>query len=395
MDPHAAAVADSSHSSTQATPIRLALAGFAALAIAMGVGRFAFTPILPVMLHDAHLALAQGGWLASANYAGYLAGALGAIVFRARPEYMIRTGLVATGIATLAMGLLHALPLWILLRFLAGVASAWVMIGVSAWSMERLAGFQRPFLQNLVFSGVGIGIAGAGLACIGLMNLSAGSASMWISLGSASLAVAGLAWRVFAAPAQVAVAAPAHAAHTPFRWNGDAIRLVCCYGIFGFGYIIPATFLPVMAKEALHGAASFAWSWPVFGLAAAVSTLAVAALRKRFSNRRVWAASHLVMAAGIVLPVAWRSPVAVFAAALCVGGTFMVITLVALLEAREAARDHAGVVIASMTAAFATGQIIGPLTVGAGGAGFSTGLLAAAAMLAGSTFLLKRRQARI
>ncbi|RJG09534.1 YbfB/YjiJ family MFS transporter [Massilia cavernae] len=393
MDPHPPALSASRTHAANPTSISLALASLAALAIAMGVGRFAFTPILPVMLNDASLALAQGGWLASANYAGYLVGALVAIVFRTRPEQMIRAGLLATGLATLAMGLIHAFPAWMLLRFLAGVASAWVMIAVSAWSMVRLAVFQRPFLQNLVFSGVGIGIALAGLACIGLMRLDAGSTSMWIGLGAVSLAVTGLAWRVFSSTSPAKAAAPANAPSKPFHWNANTIRLVACYGIFGFGYIIPATFLPVMAKEALHGSAAFAWSWPVFGLAAAISTLAVAPLRKHFSNRRLWAASNLVMAAGIVLPVAWPHALSVFAAALCVGGTFMVITLVALLEARQAAQEHAGVVIASMTAAFATGQIIGPLTVGAGGAGFSGGLLAAAAMLAGSTLLLKRRPA--
>ena len=57
-------------------PEAIALAGLAALAVAMGIGRFAFTPLLPMMQADAGLTLAQGGWLASANYAGYLAGAL-------------------------------------------------------------------------------------------------------------------------------------------------------------------------------------------------------------------------------------------------------------------------------------------------------------------------------
>ena len=86
-------------------PATLALAGLAALAVAIGIGRFAFTPILPMMREDAGLSLAQGGWLASANYAGYLLGALWAAVQPARAAVAIRAGLVAIGIATLAMSL--------------------------------------------------------------------------------------------------------------------------------------------------------------------------------------------------------------------------------------------------------------------------------------------------
>src|SRR3546814_16415570 len=60
----------------------LAFSGLVALAVAMGIGRFAFTPLLPMMQNDAGLALTQGGWLASANYLGYLIGALAAGMLR-------------------------------------------------------------------------------------------------------------------------------------------------------------------------------------------------------------------------------------------------------------------------------------------------------------------------
>ena len=56
------------------SPSVVALTGLAALGIAMGIGRFAFTPILPMMQQDAAVSVAAGGWLASANYVGYLLG---------------------------------------------------------------------------------------------------------------------------------------------------------------------------------------------------------------------------------------------------------------------------------------------------------------------------------
>src|SRR5262245_888003 len=73
----------------------IAVAGLLALAVAIGIGRFAFTPLLPMMQEDAGLSVADGGWLASANYAGYLLGALAAMAVSARAATAIRGGLLA------------------------------------------------------------------------------------------------------------------------------------------------------------------------------------------------------------------------------------------------------------------------------------------------------------
>ncbi|WP_151638013.1 YbfB/YjiJ family MFS transporter [Noviherbaspirillum aerium] len=391
MNPHSSpASVPGSRTSSAATGLLSALAGLAALAVAMGIGRFAFTPVLPMMLQDASLSLAAGSWLASANYVGYLLGALSAMRIRLRPETAIRGGLLVIGISTLAMAAHLPLAVWAALRLLAGIASAWVLISVSAWCMENLSRYQRPFLNSVVFAGVGTGIAAAGLLCLGLMRAQAASPTAWLCLGVLSVGVTLLIWRVFhAQPQEVSQtmqaapsAAAAGTAGDGFRWNARAVRLVACYGIFGFGYIIPATFIPVMAKQALQGSDAFGWSWPVFGLAAALSTLGVAALVSRMGNRRLWMACHFIMAAGILAPVLWTGLPAIFAAALCVGGTFMVITLAALQEAKRSAGRNATVLLAAMTSAFAAGQIVGPLTVGAGS--FSGGLIVAAVLLAAS-----------
>src|SRR5256885_2036549 len=131
-----------------------ALAGLAALAVAMGIGRFAFTPMLPMMQADAGLSVAQGGWLASAHYVGYLLGALWAAAMPMRATIAIRAGLVAIAAATLAMSFQTGILGWAVLRAIAGVASAWVLIYTSAWCLERLA---SPIHKATVFAGVGAG----------------------------------------------------------------------------------------------------------------------------------------------------------------------------------------------------------------------------------------------
>ncbi|MEK6245262.1 MAG: YbfB/YjiJ family MFS transporter [Pseudomonadota bacterium] len=375
--------------------MRIALAGLAALAVAMGIGRFAFTPILPMMQQDAGLSVAGGGWLASANYLGYLAGALWAGATRANAATAIRAGLAAIGVATLAMALDAGFAAWAVLRVIAGVASAWVLIHTSAWCLERLAprGLERsapparPILAGVLFAGVGVGIIAAGSLCVILMAARAGSAIAWLVLGIVSLATTVAVWSIFDFSNE-----KEKTFNDPHRWTWEQARLVLAYGAYGFGYIIPATFLPVMAREVVSDPAVFGWAWPVFGAAAALSTLGVALLSGRYGNRAAWIGSQLAMALGVAAPVFWPGIGGIVLAALCVGGTFVVITMVGLQEARTVAGPQAARLMAAMTAAFAAGQIAGPLSVSlmvSAGGGFSAALLIASGVLvAGSGALL-------
>jgi len=383
-------------SAMRSTPARgpsataVAVAGLTALAVAMGIGRFAFTPILPMMQEDAGVSIAEGGWLASANYLGYLLGALSVVAVRIRAARAIRGGLVTIGLATLGMGLQDSFAVWIVLRALAGIASAWVLICVSAWCLARLEPVRRPLLDSTVFAGVGAGIALAGATCLAFMRVHASSARVWVVFGVVSLVLSVVIWPVFGAADRVPARRPPRRA---FAWDRDAIRLTVCYGAFGFGYIIPATFLPVMARQAIKDPAVFGLSWPMFGAAAVASTLLTTVVRRLVTNRRVWIASHLVMALGVALPVIWPGIVATMLAALCVGGTFMVITMVGMQEAREVAGAGATCLMAAMTSAFALGQIAGPISVsfihGAGG-DFSAALLVACVALVTSAYALSR-----
>src|SRR6266850_507918 len=241
-----------------------ALAGLAALAVAIGIGRFAFTPILPMMQVDAGLSITEGAWLASANYVGYLLGAVSVMAVPIRAAIGIRGGLVTIGLATLSMGLQEHFAAWIVLRALAGVASAWVLICTSAWCLERLAPVRRPVLESTVFAGVGAGIAIAGVACLAFMHLHTTSTRVWIVFGLGSLVLSAVIWPVFG----VGDRAPLTSRRQPrraFTWDREWIRLTLCYGTFGFGYIIPATFLPVMARQAIQNPGIFGLSWPMFG----------------------------------------------------------------------------------------------------------------------------------
>ena len=355
----------------------------------MGIGRFAFTPILPMMQQDAGVSIAAGAWLASANYLGYLLGALSVMAVPIGAERAIRGGLVTIGLATLGMGVHDHFAIWIALRALAGIASAWVLICTSAWCLQRLEPLRRPLLESTVFAGVGAGIAVAGAACLAFMRLHVTSARAWIVFGIASLAVAVSIWPIFDTTTTVS-ARPRP--RPELAWDGEWLRLTLCYGAFGFGYIIPATFLPVMARQAIADPVVFGLSWPMFGAAAVASTLLVGRVRRLVTNRRLWIVSHLVMALGVALPVIRPGIAATMLAALGVGGTFMVTTMVGMQEAREVGGARATALMAAMTSAFALGQIAGPIGASYlhGGDGtFSAALLVACAALLASAWALR------
>lgn len=367
--------------STRPGVATIAGAGLVALAVAMGIGRFAFTPILPMMQSEVGLTLAAAGWLAAANYLGYFLGALCAA--RLSTAWAIRGSLLLIAVVTFAMGLTHAFALWLVLRLVAGVASAWVLVHVSAWALERLHALQRADAGGVVFAGVGIGIAGAGLLCIGLGSSSVDADHTWQWFGTTALLLTAFVWPAFhrsSSPPKVTVSAP-----TPrLRWNRDRARVALCYAALGFGYIIPATFLPAMARRYVSNPAVFGLAWPVFGAAAALSTWIVARWLHATDNRRVWASCYVLMAIGAALPVFLPGLSAILAAALLVGGTFMVVTMAGLREARTVAPQAATAFIATLTAAFALAQVIGPVLVSVVvhlPHGFAASLLAAVLVL--------------
>jgi predicted MFS family arabinose efflux permease len=374
------------------SPLGLAVAGLAALAVAMGIGRFAFTPILPMMQAEGSLDLARGGWLASANYAGYLMGGLSAMAWRWGARAAIRAGLVLVSVSTLGMALPWGIGGWIVLRAVAGVASAWVLVFTSIAVLQRLdhaAPEERAALPGVLYAGVGVGVAVAGIICAMALAAAHPARVSWIAMGVIATLATSMLWNRFADRAPAPAAAPAARAVVPRRgWV-----LGACYAAFGFGYIIPATFLSAMAREAAHGGFLYTASWPLFGIAAAASTTAVTRLAGGARPRNVWISGHVVMAIGVAIAAASSGILAVIACGLLVGGTFMVVTMAGMQEARREAGADASRMLAVMTSSFALGQIAGPLLVSAlaaSGSAYQVALVCAAVLLVASAAILHR-----
>ncbi|WP_126285610.1 YbfB/YjiJ family MFS transporter [Burkholderia stagnalis] len=345
-----------------------ALACMIGLAVALGVGRFAFTPLLPLMLADGSIGLKAGSWLASANYAGYFVGAVSCAALRVAPARMVRFGLAATVLLTAAMGVGHLLPVWLAVRFIAGVVSAWTFVFVSQWGLRRLAELHAPEWSGVIYTGPGVGIVLTGL--IGSALAGHRAAPGWLGFAALSAVLSVAIWRTFAVPSTAGGPSPgtapqAAAVVPPAAVRGrraDAAWLVVLYGAPGFGYIITATFLPVIARAALP--AGSPWPdlfWPMFGAALIAGALGAARLPAHWDNRLLLALGCATQAVGIAAGIVWPNAAGFALGSVLLGLPFTAITLFAMSEARRLHGERAAGLMGYATASYGVGQILGPL----------------------------------
>jgi predicted MFS family arabinose efflux permease len=377
--------------------LRTALAGMTTLALALGIGRFVLTPLLPLMQADDGLTLIAGGWLASTNMLGYLLGALLCALRPLPPRLSLRMGAIGVTLATLGMGLTTRLDVWLLWRFAAGIASAALVVHGIAWSMARLRAAGRPLLEHVVFSGTGVGIVGSGLLVAAVRPSGASSAGLWILFGAITVVLFAWTWRRLGED-EVSAASSASASSRAALPSGPTWTLVAMYGLLGFAYTIPAAFLPLIAERQLHLPALREWFWPLFGVAMTVSTLALRWLPARIDNRTVLAACSACLAGGMLLGVAGHDIASLVLATLLVGIAMMPAVMYTMREARLLAPRDPVRLIAALTITLGAGQAAGPACaawLAARTGGFDLPLIAGAtASLAGMICMLVRRQGR-
>ncbi|GAB2536268.1 YbfB/YjiJ family MFS transporter [Rhodanobacter koreensis] len=338
-------------------PIHLAIAGMTVLALALGIGRFLLTPLLPLMQADAGLSLISGGWLASINNFGYLLGALLCTALAMPQRAMLRIGMLMVALGTLGMGFVPSLPVWLLCRFVAGMAAAMLMVHGIAWYMAHLRAHGRVGLEALLYSGPGMGIVVSGVLVAALHGSGLGSARWWLIFGAASALATALVWRTLDAPRH-ATAAPTP---TPAGGHGPAWPLVAIYGLFGFSYVIPATFLPLIADAQLHLPALREWFWPLYGVATVAVTMLLGALPAPRSNYSGLAGCCLSMLLGTLLCLYWPQLGGLVLGTILLGAAITPVVMFAMREATRLAPRDPTRLIGALTTAFGIGQIVGPL----------------------------------
>lgn len=380
-------------------PLQVMLGGICTLILTIGIARFAYTPLLPLMQAQAGLSDAAGGWLATANYLGYMSGALlAASLSSLRLKFRLyRVGVVLALVSTFWMALTQDLPTWAALRYVAGLSSAAGMLLASGLVLNWLMRHGHRAELGIHFSGIGLGIIVSGVVVMGLNRLSLDWATQWQVFAALGLLLAWPAWAWVPAPAATPATpagSPAPGATTvPAPPSPTWMRLMLAmYFCAGFGFVISATFTVAIAAKQSALAHTGGLAWVMVGLAAVPAVLAWDRIARRVGDMTALLAAFGMQTASVLLPAFSDQPVVFLAAALLYGGSFIGIVSLTLARVGRAFPANPAKAMARLTLSYGVAQVLAPALAGqmaqASGSYRGALLLTAAVMGVGMTLLL-------
>lgn len=333
--------------------------------IAMGIGRFAYTPILPLMQNALSFTDVVAGYLASSNYLGYFVGAIlaGVLPLKKHKTFYLRISLMLSVFTTFSMGLSHSYILMLVFRFISGVASAFIFVLASSIVLDKLAVTGKTNWSGLFYAGVGFGIFFSTLFIPSLNNIFEWE-GVWIGLAIVSAILTIFVWlwlkdspnTIMKKDKQVVVTQV-----PPLKWIP---WLIFAYGLEGLGYIVTGTFIVSIAEKTSTFNSDPAFVWMVVGLSAIPSCIIWSTLAKKWGFVKSLVFSMTLQALGIALPVFWLSQISLIISSLLFGATFMGITTLATTLARQMNPTNSSRIIGYLTAIYAVGQMIGPTIAG-------------------------------
>ncbi|KEF36938.1 MULTISPECIES: YbfB/YjiJ family MFS transporter [Bacillaceae] len=346
-------------------PFSFLIGGIFSLMIAMGIGRFAYTPILPLMQEALTFTDSVAGYLASSNYAGYFVGAIltGVLPLKKHKTFYLRVSLVASIITTCMMGLTQAYILMLIIRFISGVASAFIFVLASSIVLDKLASAGKTNWSGYFYSGVGFGIFFSTLFIPSFNDLYMWE-GVWVGLAIVSSILTIFVWFWLKDSPNSNVKKDVQIVITqapPLKW---LTWLIIAYGLEGLGYIVTGTFIVSIAEKTPIFSIDSAIVWMVVGLGAIPSCIIWSTLAKKWGYVKSLVFSMILQSIGIALPAFWLSQSSLLISALLFGATFMGITTLATTLARQMSPSNSSRIIGYLTAIYAAGQMIGPTIAG-------------------------------
>jgi predicted MFS family arabinose efflux permease len=375
---------------------RVIVAGICSLILTVGLARFAYTPMLPLMRADAGLSVLAGGWLATFNYAGYMSGALIASVTRdlGRKFLFYRAGLLVALFSTAAMGLTQDVVLWSVLRFVSGMSSTAGLLLASGLVMNWLMRQGHRSELGVHFAGIGLGVAVSGLAVLAMSALGFAWDGQWLGLGLLGAAFFVPAWIWMPAPC-AAGGTPAHGATAApsRRWMA---LMVAVYFCAGFGYVVSATFIVAIVEKLPLLAGRGGWVWVIVGLAATPSSFLWDRVAARLGQIGALALAFVLQIVSIVLPAVSDGAAANLLSAVLYGSTFVGIVSLTLSLVGRSYPANPAKAMARLTLSYGVAQIVAPAMAGyiAAATGSYRGALVVAAWAMAAGVLLLYALAR-
>ena len=366
-------------------------AGIFSLLLALGVARFAYTPLLPVMQAQAGLGLAEGGWLAALNYAGYLSGALIASLISdlVLKDRLYRIGMLLAVLSTLLMGLTTDFTLWAVSRFVAGLSSAASMLLGTGLILNWLIRHNQRSELGIHFSGVGLGIIGCS-AAVALLGQWLDWREQWFALTALAclLLVPALAWLPRPDPSPLTTSGQPMPDSPPSRLF---LRLfMAAYFCAGIGFVVSATFIVAIVDRLPGLAGQGSWSFLAIGLSAAPACIVWDLVARRTGELNALILAAALQVVGILLPLSGGMAGAI-AGALLFGATFVGMVSLVLSMAGRYYPTRPAKMMGKMTLSYGAAQIVGPAVTGwlaAALGSYAGGLYFAAAMMVLGALLL-------
>ncbi len=352
---------------TQPTPIKVMLAGLFSLVLTLGVARFSYTPLLPVMMDGTMLTDASGGWLATFNYLGYMCGALitASISNLQLKDTLYRIGIVGAVVTTVAMGFAENIWLWGIMRFLAGLCSAaGLLIGSGLILNWMLRHHQRAEL-GLHFSGIGVGIVVSAIVAI-LMIDRFNWSEQWYIFAAVGVVLLIPAWYWLPRP-QEGVGSTTQGGETlednppPKNW---LLILFAAYFCAGFGYVVSATFLVTIvdSQPSLQGNGGLVWL--VTGLAATPACIIWDRIARKTGQLKALLLAYAIQIIGIILPALDASLSTIMISGALYGATFIGIVSLMLTMAGRFFPAHPAKPMAKLTLSYGVAQVVAPAVSG-------------------------------
>ncbi|QGZ30260.1 YbfB/YjiJ family MFS transporter [Stutzerimonas stutzeri] len=374
------------------------LAGATLLLVVHGLGRFIYTPLLPWLVEDGLLTVREGAGIATWNYLGYLIGALLALRWHrvAQIRRSLPWALVLHVLSTLAQTQAESADALSALRLLNGISNGLVFVQAPSLILEWLARHRRVSSSGLVYLGACVGLILSSL----LVSLSTGvlvGAQRWWPAALLSIPLAWWGWRQLARldmPPEPPATAPGHAAPSGRLLDRASTPLFLSYAGAGMGYILPMTFLPMVARLQVEpGDLLIESSWLVVALATLPSPWLWNRLGAWLGDVQALRLSYMTQLAGVLAALLLPGGPGILLCAVLVGGTFLGTVLLTQRLAR-ALHPHQGPRLsAALIALYSLTQLAGPwltgVWLGMGGSLHSAFWLGAGALLWGLIWMLR------
>lgn len=371
---------------------KVLFAGICALILMLGIARFSYTPLLPVMLQQSGLSMAFGGWLATINYAGYLAGALisASISDLMLKDRLYRIGLVVAIVSTVMMGLTESPWIWAVSRFIAGLSSAAGLLLGSGLILNWLLRHGQRGELGIHFSGLGLGIAVCAVA-VKLTGAWLAWDQQWYALAALGVALAVPAWVWLPPPNRPSSVRPKVLTDSPPASLFMAV-LMAAYFCAGVGYVVSATFIVAIIDDLPGLGGQGAWTFMVIGLAAAPASIVWDFAARRLGYIGALMAAFALHIPAVTLPIFVPTVVSAYVSAALFGLTFLGIVSLVLTMAGHYYPSRPAKMMGRMTISYGVAQILAPAITGqlaAASGSYAAGLwLAAGAISLGGMLLV-------